>query len=180
MKVSMMVQAGVALCGMFCSVGAMAADASHGKELFVACAACHAERPDAIGPNLKGVFGRKSAALDDFRYSNPMKRANLVWNAANLRDYLLDRALRSQGVVSLDSVCHLDAGRKPAIRALIWWAIVGGRNRRRRESGALDRASNARRHPQTGRCGDPYPLAVRSAHYPAQETQALLRLRPPL
>jgi uncharacterized protein YcaQ len=33
--------------------------------------------------------------------------------------YLLDRALRAQGVVSLDSVCHLDAARKPAIRALI-------------------------------------------------------------
>ncbi len=30
-------------------------------------------------------------------------------------DYLLDRALRSQGVVSLDSVCHLDAGRKAGI-----------------------------------------------------------------
>ena len=34
-------------------------------------------------------------------------------------DYLLDRALRSQGVVSLDSVCHLDAGRKPGVRRLI-------------------------------------------------------------
>lgn len=34
-------------------------------------------------------------------------------------DYLLDRALRSQGIVSLDSVCHLDAPRKPAIRELI-------------------------------------------------------------
>ena len=34
-------------------------------------------------------------------------------------DYLLDRALRSQGVVSLDSVCHLDAKRKPAVRRLI-------------------------------------------------------------
>jgi uncharacterized protein YcaQ len=33
--------------------------------------------------------------------------------------YLLDRALRSQGIVSLDSICHLDAARKPAIRALI-------------------------------------------------------------
>jgi len=38
MKVSMMVQAGVALCGTLLGVGAMAADASHGKELFVACA----------------------------------------------------------------------------------------------------------------------------------------------
>jgi uncharacterized protein YcaQ len=34
-------------------------------------------------------------------------------------DYLLDRALRSQGLVSLDSNCHLDAKRKAAIRAVI-------------------------------------------------------------
>jgi uncharacterized protein YcaQ len=33
--------------------------------------------------------------------------------------YLLGRALRSQGVVSLDSICHLDAGRKAHIRRLI-------------------------------------------------------------
>lgn len=36
-----------------------------------------------------------------------------------INDYVLDRALRSQGLVSLDSICHLDAPRKPAIRALI-------------------------------------------------------------
>jgi len=34
-------------------------------------------------------------------------------------DYLIDRALRSQGLVSLDSICHLAASRKPAIRRLI-------------------------------------------------------------
>ena len=34
-------------------------------------------------------------------------------------DHLLDRALRSQGVVSLDSTCHLDAPRKPGMRRLI-------------------------------------------------------------
>ena len=33
--------------------------------------------------------------------------------------YLLDRALRAQGIVSLDSICHLDAPSKPAVRALI-------------------------------------------------------------
>src|ERR1700687_3879976 len=33
--------------------------------------------------------------------------------------YLLDRALRAQGVASLDSICHLDAPSKPAIRRLI-------------------------------------------------------------
>jgi uncharacterized protein YcaQ len=34
-------------------------------------------------------------------------------------DYLLDRALRAQGVVSLDSICHLDASRKAAMRRMI-------------------------------------------------------------
>ena len=34
-------------------------------------------------------------------------------------DYLLDRALRSQGIVSVDSVCFSEARRKPAMRRLI-------------------------------------------------------------
>ena len=76
---------------------AVAADAAHGKVLFAACVACHTEKPDAIGPSLKGVVGRKSAALEDFRYSNPMKRANLVWDAANLRAYLLDPQAKVKG-----------------------------------------------------------------------------------
>jgi len=69
---------------------ATAADPDHGKALYQTCAACHTERPDALGPSLKGVVGRKSAALEDFRYSNPMKRANLVWDEANLRAYIQD------------------------------------------------------------------------------------------
>ena len=40
-------------------------------------------------------------------------------SAKDITAYLLDRALRSQGVVSLDSVCHLDAPRKTAMAALI-------------------------------------------------------------
>jgi uncharacterized protein YcaQ len=33
--------------------------------------------------------------------------------------YLLDRALRAQGIVSLDSICHLDAPSKPLVHRLI-------------------------------------------------------------
>ena len=69
---------------------APAADAERGKTLYAACAACHSEKPDALGPNLNGVVGRKAAALDDFRYSAPMRRANLVWDDANLKAYILD------------------------------------------------------------------------------------------
>ena len=76
---------------------ASAADPDHGKVLYQTCVACHTERPDALGPSLKGVVGRKSAALDDFRYSNPMKRANLVWDEANLRAYIQDPQAKVKG-----------------------------------------------------------------------------------
>ena len=76
---------------------AAAADPDHGKQVFNACAACHTEKPQALGPSLKGVFGRKAAALEDFRYSNPMKRANLVWDEASLRDFISDPQSKVKG-----------------------------------------------------------------------------------
>ena len=42
-------------------------------------------------------------------------------------DYLIDRALRSQGLISLDSAFHLDAGRKKAARRLIEARTRAGR-----------------------------------------------------
>jgi len=76
---------------------AAAADAEHGREVFKACVACHTEKPDAIGPSLKGVVGRGSGAVEDFRYSNAMKRANLVWDEANLRDYIANPQAKVKG-----------------------------------------------------------------------------------
>jgi uncharacterized protein len=40
-------------------------------------------------------------------------------SAREIFQYLLDRALRAQGVVSLDSICHLDAPSKAQVRRLI-------------------------------------------------------------
>lgn len=47
-----------------------------------------------------------------FGWEQPPKAAS----ETRTTQYLLDRALRSQGLVSLDSICHLDAGRKPRVR----------------------------------------------------------------
>jgi cytochrome c len=74
-----------------------AADVEHGKALYQTCIACHTERPDALGPSLKGVVGRRSAALEDFRYSNAMKRANLIWDEDNLRAYIQDPQAKVKG-----------------------------------------------------------------------------------
>ena len=63
-------------------------------------------------------------------------------------EHLLDRALRSQGVISLDSDCYLDAPRKTAMAALI-----EARLRRRRlvavaMEGAVSRTGPRRRTPR--------------------------------
>jgi uncharacterized protein YcaQ len=50
-----------------------------------------------------------------FGWDKPPKPAS----ARETTAYLLDRALRSQGIVSVDSVCYGDAQSKPAIRQLI-------------------------------------------------------------
>jgi cytochrome c len=88
-----------ACAALLLSLGApaLAANAGHGEEVYRACAACHTEKPDALGPSLKGVIGRKAGALDDFRYSNPMKRANLVWDEANLREFIADPQAKVRG-----------------------------------------------------------------------------------
>jgi len=88
---------GIALTLAVAASAAVAADATHGKQVFATCAACHSDKPDAIGPSLKGVYGRKSGALSDFRYSNAMMRANLTWDEANLRDYIKDPQAKAKG-----------------------------------------------------------------------------------
>jgi uncharacterized protein YcaQ len=50
-----------------------------------------------------------------FGWEKPPKAAS----EGEITQYLLDRSLRSQGLVSLDSVCYLDPKRKPAVRTLI-------------------------------------------------------------
>jgi uncharacterized protein YcaQ len=50
-----------------------------------------------------------------FGWDTPPKPAT----TSEITAYLLDRALRSQGVVSLDSICHLDAPRKKQVAQLI-------------------------------------------------------------
>jgi uncharacterized protein len=50
-----------------------------------------------------------------FGWDRPPKPATASEETA----YLLDRGLRAQGIVSLDSVCHLDAPSKPFVRRLI-------------------------------------------------------------
>ena len=50
-----------------------------------------------------------------FGWNKPPQPAS----ARETLDYLLDRSLRAQGIVSLDSVCYMDAPKKPSMRRLV-------------------------------------------------------------
>jgi uncharacterized protein YcaQ len=60
-----------------------------------------------------------------FGWDKPPNKPPKPAPAGETSAYLLDRALRAQGLVSLDSICHLDAPSKPAVRR-----IIGSRVRR--------------------------------------------------
>lgn len=73
---------------------ALAADAAEGEKIFRRyCTACHitsAEGPKRLGPTLAGLVGRKSGAVEGFRYSEANKKADITWSAQTLDPYLKD------------------------------------------------------------------------------------------
>jgi cytochrome c len=53
-----------------------------GAQVFRACVACHTLSPDEgnkAGPSLTGIFGRRIATLPGYRYSEALKRMDIVW-----------------------------------------------------------------------------------------------------
>src|SRR5271166_6167028 len=69
-----------------------AADVETGKTAFKKCALCHATEAgkNKIGPSLFGIVGRKSATLENFNYSEAMKKFDHTWDEGTLDEYLAD------------------------------------------------------------------------------------------
>lgn len=65
---------------------------AEGRDVFRRCAACHnaTARQNKVGPHLVGLFGRQAGAIEDFRYSEAMRQADVVWDEQTLRAYLRD------------------------------------------------------------------------------------------
>ena len=70
----------------------MAADVESGKTAFKKCALCHTTEAgkNKIGPSLFGIVGRKSATLENFNYSEAMKKFDHTWDERTLDEYLAD------------------------------------------------------------------------------------------
>jgi len=72
---------------------AIAQDAGKGDGQLLfnnACRTCHTlrEGDNRLGPNLHGIVGRKAGSLSGYGYSEAMKKADLVWDKANLDRFI--------------------------------------------------------------------------------------------
>jgi nitrite reductase (NO-forming) len=67
-------------------------DVENGRRVFQKCQACHSLDPGKtlVGPSLAKLIGRHAGTLEGFDYSDAMKKAAIVWDAATLDAYLAD------------------------------------------------------------------------------------------
>lgn len=87
----------VVLAGTALGAAAVAAaeppegDAARGAALFRQCVACHSPEPGVhlTGPSLARVWGLRAGTVEGFtRYSEPLSRATVVWDAGTLDRWL--------------------------------------------------------------------------------------------
>jgi len=76
----------------------MTGDAARGAKLYQQrCTACHSLDANRIGPMHRGVFGRKSAGVPGYAYSDALKGLNVTWNAQTLDRWLTNPSAMARG-----------------------------------------------------------------------------------
>lgn len=75
---------------MITPAASAAGDPEAGQKVFRKCATCHEVKTtrNKVGPHLVGIFGRPAGALEDFKYSDAMANADIVWNEETIGAYV--------------------------------------------------------------------------------------------
>lgn len=73
------------------TVARAAGDPAQGEKVFLKCRACHQigeTAKNAVGPELNGLFGRKTGSVPGYSYSAANKNSGIVWDEAIFREYI--------------------------------------------------------------------------------------------
>ncbi|CAM5216749.1 hypothetical protein ARD30_07040 [Bosea thiooxidans] len=84
----------------FLAQPAAAQDAAAGERSFNKCRACHQVGESArnmVGPELNGLIGRHSGAVEGYSYSAANKNSGLTWDEATFTDYIKDPRAKIPG-----------------------------------------------------------------------------------
>jgi cytochrome c len=68
-------------------------DPEAGQRVFNQCRACHQVGENArnlVGPVLNDLFGRESASVEDYNYSQAMQDYDVTWTHETFRTYIKD------------------------------------------------------------------------------------------
>ena len=85
----------IQLCIAAATFGAACAhaggDVKHGQELYSSrCVACHSIDANRVGPEHRGIFGRKAGGVAGYDYSAALKKSTVVWDEKTLDRWLAD------------------------------------------------------------------------------------------
>lgn len=72
---------------------AVAQSPEAGEKVFAQCRACHKVGETAknlVGPQLNGLFARKSGAVEGYVFTEANKNANITWDDTSFREYIAD------------------------------------------------------------------------------------------
>jgi cytochrome c len=90
----------VALLAIAGAGEASAQDAAAGEKVFGVCKACHQIGETAknnVGPQLNGLFGRKSGTVAGYSYTDANKNSGITWDEATFREYIKDPKAKIPG-----------------------------------------------------------------------------------
>lgn len=88
------------LIALSASQSANAQDVSAGERSFNKCRACHQVGETAkngVGPQLNGLFGRHTGAVEGYSYSAANKAADITWDEAVFAEYIKDPRAKIPG-----------------------------------------------------------------------------------
>lgn len=82
------------------SASATAQDIAAGERSWNKCRACHQigeTAKNGVGPQLNGLFGRHSGAVEGYSYSSANKNSGITWDEAVFADYIKDPRAKIPG-----------------------------------------------------------------------------------
>lgn len=97
----MMIRTLLAGLSLIAFTGAVhAQDVAAGEKSFNKCRSCHQvgeTAKNSVGPELNGLFGRKSGSVESYKYSDANKNSGITWDEAVFKEYIANPRAKIPG-----------------------------------------------------------------------------------